>query len=216
MRPGAGQRWRPCRDCAVARAICRQGQAVRDVAGSDQPHADQGCSEMFDDPWDPVFGPSGHHRCVDLGGDVRQAHPPPRPPPVGLTRGARTREKPCRALAARHASVQESGAAARAASHSPASRASSTVALPPPRPQRRHHQDPGGIQPVASVLCPAARRAQNVPGQQPLTAWTPQLAKVMAATGVARRPCSHGPLPRHPDVPATPHLGRAVPLCSAM
>jgi anti-anti-sigma factor len=55
----------------------------------------------------------------------------PRPPPVGLTRGARTHEKPCRALAARHASVQESGVAARAASHSPASRASSTAALPP-------------------------------------------------------------------------------------
>jgi hypothetical protein len=131
MRPGAGQRWRPCRDCVVARGICRQGQAVRDVAGGDQPRADQGCSEMFDGPWDPVVGPSGHHRCVDLGGDIRQAHPPPRPPPVGLTRGARTREKPCRALAARHASVQESGAAARAASHSPASRASSTAALPP-------------------------------------------------------------------------------------
>jgi hypothetical protein len=77
MRPGAGQRWRPCRDCVVAREICRQGQAVRDVAGSDQQRADQRCSEMFDGPWDPVFGPSGHHRCVDLGGDVRQAHPAP-------------------------------------------------------------------------------------------------------------------------------------------
>ena len=36
-----------------------------------------------------------------------------------------------------------------------------------PLPQRRHHQEPGGIQPVASVLRPAARRAEDVPGQQP-------------------------------------------------
>jgi predicted esterase len=37
-----------------------------------------------------------------------------------------------------------------------------------PLPQRRHHQEPGGIQPAASVLRPAARRAEDLPGQQPL------------------------------------------------
>lgn len=31
-------------------------------------------------------------------------------------------------------------------------------------------KNPGGIQPAASVLCPAARRADDVPGHQPLSA----------------------------------------------
>ena len=35
-----------------------------------------------------------------------------------------------------------------------------------PLPQRGHHQNPGGIQPAAPVLCPAAHGAQDVSGQQ--------------------------------------------------
>jgi hypothetical protein len=54
-----------------------------------------------------------------------------------------------------------------------------------PRPQRGHHQEPSSIQPAASVLCPVALRAEDVPGQQPLSVSSCGAGNVVVGTPAA-------------------------------
>jgi hypothetical protein len=71
----------------------------------------------------PMGGQAAAPRCCRSNVMTQFWHP--------TGRGTGAREKPCRALASRHDSVRESRAAARAASHGAASRASAAAALPP-------------------------------------------------------------------------------------